>query len=158
GADARAGAPPIRYLSLTVQKAYRAERVRIPTGMNFAAPPERVWPLKERLLQPIFLRAGTGGAGGEVISLARTQPVRRTRKEETALAPPSRYVADPKGLAELVQTLRPLLDADPRLAVDTEFIRERTYAPVLEIVQVAASAPDGVHIALIDVPAVGGDL
>lgn len=42
--------------------------------------------------------------------------------------------------------------SDRRIAIDTEFIRERTYAPVLEMVQVAS--PNG-HIGLIDVPAIG---
>lgn len=40
---------------------------------------------------------------------------------------------------------------DRRIAIDTEFIRERTYAPVLEMVQIAS--PNG-HIGLIDVPAI----
>ena len=42
---------------------------------------------------------------------------------------------------------------DARLALDTEFIRERTYEPVLELVQV--STADGL-IALLDIPALGG--
>ena len=41
---------------------------------------------------------------------------------------------------------------DRRIAIDTEFIRERTYSPVLEMVQIAS--PSG-HIALLDVPAIG---
>lgn len=41
---------------------------------------------------------------------------------------------------------------DPRLALDTEFIRERTYEPVLELVQVGTA--DGT-IALLDIPALG---
>ena len=53
----------------------------------------------------------------------------------------------------LCDELAPLLAADPRLAIDTEFIRERTYTPLLEVIQVAAD--EGNFIALIDVPAVG---
>ena len=66
----------------------------------------------------------------------------------------SLYVADAGGLETLAARLAPALAADPRLAFDTEFIRERTYKPVLEIVQVATA--DG-FIALVDVPALGGD-
>ena len=65
-------------------------------------------------------------------------------------------VADPAALADLVGRLRDALAGDPRLGIDTEFIRERTYAPVLEIVQVAADG--GKLVAVIDVPALGGDL
>ncbi|WP_395091147.1 ribonuclease D [Armatimonas sp.] len=48
--------------------------------------------------------------------------------------------------------LKGRLADDPRLALDTEFIRERTYEPVLELVQVSTS--DGL-IALLDIPALG---
>nr|WP_309693941.1 ribonuclease D [Armatimonas sp.] len=48
--------------------------------------------------------------------------------------------------------LKGRLADDPRLALDTEFIRERTYEPVLELVQV--STADGL-IALLDIPALG---
>jgi ribonuclease D len=66
------------------------------------------------------------------------------------------YIDTPASLAALTTSLRDSLSRDPRLAFDTEFIRERTYAPVLEIVQVASG--DGSVIAIIDVPALGGDL
>ncbi|MES2460626.1 MAG: HRDC domain-containing protein [Armatimonadota bacterium] len=66
------------------------------------------------------------------------------------------YIDTPASLAKLTEALRDSLTRDPRLAFDTEFIRERTYAPVLEIVQVATG--DGSVIAIIDVPALGGDL
>ena len=56
----------------------------------------------------------------------------------------------------LVFKLRDALSHDPRLAIDTEFIRERTYAPVLEVVQVAADR--GHLIGILDVPALGGNL
>lgn len=56
-------------------------------------------------------------------------------------------------LDALCADLKTRLAADPRLFIDTEFIRERTYEPVLEIVQVGTS--DGM-IALLDVPALGG--
>ena len=56
----------------------------------------------------------------------------------------------------LVDRLREALARDNRLAFDTEFIRERTYAPVLEIIQVAAD--EGRLIGIIDVPALGGNL
>ncbi len=70
-------------------------------------------------------------------------------------SPDSLYVADADGLRELAERLEPALAADPRLAFDTEFIRERTYKPVLEIIQVATA--DG-FIAILDVPALGGEL
>ncbi len=66
------------------------------------------------------------------------------------------YVADKDGLALLVERLRDELDRDSRLGIDTEFIRERTYLPVLEILQVAACG--GQFVAVVDVPALGGDL
>ena len=66
------------------------------------------------------------------------------------------YVADHATLADVVQRLRDELSRDPRLGIDTEFIRERTYAPVLEVVQVATAG--GEFVAVIDVPALGGDL
>ena len=56
-------------------------------------------------------------------------------------------------LRQAVDDLRVRIAGDPRLAVDTEFIRERTYAPVLELVQVASA--DGT-VLLVDVPAIGG--
>ena len=67
----------------------------------------------------------------------------------------SLYVADAAGLAALGERLHTSLTDDPRLAFDTEFIRERTYAPVLEVIQVATS--DG-FVALLDVPALNGEL
>ena len=73
---------------------------------------------------------------------------------DTAASFASLYVADAASLAELAERLEPALAADPRLAFDTEFIRERTYKPVLEIIQVATS--DG-FIAIVDVPALRGD-
>jgi len=66
----------------------------------------------------------------------------------------SLYVSDAVSLAALAERLEPALAADPRLAFDTEFIRERTYKPVLEIVQVATS--DG-FVAIVDVPALNGE-
>ncbi len=66
------------------------------------------------------------------------------------------YVADRNGLDRLAGRLREELARDARLALDTEFIRERTYTPVLEIVQVAAAG--GEFVALVDVPAVGDGL
>ena len=65
----------------------------------------------------------------------------------------ARYIADLADFQRLLHDLRARLATDPRLAVDTEFIRERTYRPLLEIVQVATS--DGL-IALLDIPALGG--
>lgn len=67
--------------------------------------------------------------------------------------PSERYVASASELATLLADLRPRLADDPRLALDTEFIRERTYTPLLEIVQVATA--DGL-VALLDIPAIGG--
>jgi ribonuclease D len=55
-------------------------------------------------------------------------------------------------LTTLVQEWQEPLQKDPRLAIDTEFIRERTYRPVLEIVQLALSTGE---IALLDVPKIG---
>ncbi|MCX6368561.1 MAG: ribonuclease D [Armatimonadetes bacterium] len=59
----------------------------------------------------------------------------------------------PDELEKLSTELAARLDTDPRLAIDTEFIRERTYEPVLELVQVGTV--DGM-IALLDVQALGG--
>jgi ribonuclease D len=64
-------------------------------------------------------------------------------------------ISSVRQLDDFVASLKATLATDPRLAIDTEFIRERTYSPVLEIVQIAVS--DGV-VALIDVPALGGTL
>ena len=58
----------------------------------------------------------------------------------------------PDELDELYATLTERLADDPRLAIDTEFIRERTYEPVLEVVQVGTA--DGT-IALLDIQALG---
>jgi ribonuclease D len=60
----------------------------------------------------------------------------------------------PQGLADACAQLREALQSDPRLALDTEFIRERTYAPVLEVVQLAA----GETVVLIDAAALQGRL
>jgi ribonuclease D len=76
--------------------------------------------------------------------------------KEFVITPPALYVATPEALRDLAHRLQPLLSQDPRLALDTEFIRERTYLPVLEIIQVAADG--GRFIALIDFPAVGSNL
>lgn len=65
-------------------------------------------------------------------------------------------IADRNGLDLLAEQLRTALAEDPRLAFDTEFIRERTYTPVLETVQVAAAS--GQIVAVIDVRALAGDL
>ena len=66
----------------------------------------------------------------------------------------SLYVSDAASLQALAERLEPALASDPRLAFDTEFIRERTYKPVLEIVQVATS---GGFVAIVDVPALKGE-
>ena len=66
------------------------------------------------------------------------------------------YISTQEGLRDLTLRLRDLLSDDSRLALDTEFIRERTYLPVLELIQVAAD--NGNFIALIDFPAVGNTL
>ena len=70
--------------------------------------------------------------------------------------PPALYVSRPSDLADLALQLKTAMGRDARLCFDTEFIRERTYAPVLEIVQVASG--DGSVLALIDVPALRDDL
>ncbi len=70
--------------------------------------------------------------------------------EDTTIT--SRYIADRRSLEELCAELESTLAQDPRLGLDTEFIRERTYSPVLEIIQI--SAVGGKLIAVIDVPAV----
>ncbi|MBC8135818.1 MAG: ribonuclease D [Fibrella sp.] len=75
--------------------------------------------------------------------------------EPADYSPSSLYVADAESLRALADQLQTSLAADPRLAFDTEFIRERTYKPVLEIIQV--STADG-FIAIIDVPALKGEL
>lgn len=62
-------------------------------------------------------------------------------------------ISRPADLAALCAELKTHLATDPRLAIDTEFIRERTYDPVLEVVQVGTA--DGT-IALLDLPALGG--
>jgi ribonuclease D len=64
----------------------------------------------------------------------------------------SHWIESPNALATLVQEWQVPLQKDPRLAIDTEFIRERTYRPVLEIVQLALSTGE---IALLDVPKIG---
>ncbi|MBC8102932.1 MAG: HRDC domain-containing protein [Cytophagales bacterium] len=66
------------------------------------------------------------------------------------------YIDTPAALATLAEPLRESLTKDPRLAFDTEFIRERTYSPVLEIVQI--SSGDGSLIAILDIPALKGEL
>ena len=65
-------------------------------------------------------------------------------------------IAEKASLPALDERLRSALADDARLALDTEFIRERTYLPVLETIQVAA--PGGEIVAVVDVPALGGDL
>lgn len=75
--------------------------------------------------------------------------------ESSDYSPTSLYVADAESLRILADQLHTSLASDPRLAFDTEFIRERTYKPVLEIIQVATA--DG-FIAIIDVPALKGEL
>ena len=78
---------------------------------------------------------------------------------QSSAAPPAggetAYVGDASALAALGERLRAALANDPRMGIDTEFIRERTYKPVLEIVQVATN--DG-FIGIVDVPALGGEL
>jgi ribonuclease D len=60
----------------------------------------------------------------------------------------------PAALAGICQELYISLQSDPRLAIDTEFIRERTYAPQLELIQLAA----GDTVALVDATALKGQL
>jgi ribonuclease D len=64
----------------------------------------------------------------------------------------SHWIESPHALAALVHEWQEPLQKDPRLALDTEFIRERTYRPVLEIIQLALSTGE---IALLDVPKIG---
>ena len=66
------------------------------------------------------------------------------------------YIADRTSLDRFVQSLQTALEADSRLAIDTEFIRERTYHPLLEVVQIAAS--NGALIGVLDIPALNNDL
>ncbi len=72
-----------------------------------------------------------------------------TPDARSAPAPPS---------IELIQTSKKLaslchdLAASPLIALDSEFIREKTYYPVLEIVQIADGRG---RIALLDIPALG---
>ncbi|MDX1931377.1 MAG: ribonuclease D [Capsulimonadales bacterium] len=73
-----------------------------------------------------------------------------SHSEDTKIS--ARYVSDRSSLESVCLEFRNALANDSRLALDTEFIRERTYHPVLEIIQV--SADGGRLIALIDVPAV----
>jgi len=63
-------------------------------------------------------------------------------------APNTRYVDTPDALHALCE----ILAGCDRLAIDTEFIRERSYAPKLELIQVAT--PDGL-IAVIDYAKLG---
>ncbi len=64
-------------------------------------------------------------------------------------------ITDPDDLIQHLDELRLALGADPRLAIDTEFVRERTYAPLLEVVQLAASTGPAL---LIDAAALRGQL
>ena len=66
------------------------------------------------------------------------------------------YVSRPAELVDLAARLHGAMGRDARLCFDTEFIRERTYAPVLEIVQIASG--DGSVLALLDVPALRDNL
>jgi ribonuclease D len=63
-------------------------------------------------------------------------------------APNTRYVDTPEALSALCE----ILSGCDRLAIDTEFIRERSYAPKLEIIQIAT--PDGL-VAVIDYAKLG---
>jgi ribonuclease D len=65
------------------------------------------------------------------------------------------YITTHTALEKTCAAFRTLLEHDPRLAVDTEFVTERTYAPVLELVQIASA--DG-RVALIDVQALGDEI
>ena len=65
-----------------------------------------------------------------------------------APAAPTRYVDTPDELHALCE----LLSGCDRLAIDTEFIRERSYAPKLELIQVAT--PEGL-VAVIDYAKLG---
>ena len=71
----------------------------------------------------------------------------------TSNAPQLAYtlISDVTSLARSIELWTQDTVTDRRIAIDTEFIRERTYAPVLEMVQIAS--PNG-HIGLIDVPAI----
>ncbi len=101
---------------------------------------------------------GENQSQGKPLRVTNIRIMQRSFQETTAssdYSPASLYVADAAGLRTLAERLQPALAADPRLAFDTEFIRERTYKPVLEIIQV--STADG-FIAILDVPALKGEL
>jgi ribonuclease D len=64
-------------------------------------------------------------------------------------------ITDPDELIDALDALRLQLGADPRLAIDTEFVRERTYAPLMEVVQLSAASGPAL---LIDAAALKGHL
>ncbi len=66
-----------------------------------------------------------------------------------------RFVSAPADLDSALKGLGSALAKDPRLAVDTEFVREKSYTPWLELVQLATS--DG-QIVLIDTRTLDGKL
>ena len=78
------------------------------------------------------------------------------RRERRTGISESLYIDSLPALEAFGPRLKAALERDPRIALDTEFIRERTYAPVLEIVQVAVE--EGNLIALLDVTALKGEL
>ncbi len=51
----------------------------------------------------------------------------------------------PAALAEAVDAMRTVLARDNRLAIDTEFVGEKTYEPLLELIQVA-TADGAIHL------------
>ena len=65
-----------------------------------------------------------------------------------------RYITRHTELTAFCEELRTALQADPRLAIDTEFVRERTYLPQLEMIQVATSSG---LIGLLDMQGLHGD-
>jgi ribonuclease D len=66
-----------------------------------------------------------------------------------------RFVDTVEAMHEAIADLRIGLARDPRLALDTEFVREKSYIPWLELVQLATS--DG-RIVMIDTRALDGQL
>lgn len=69
----------------------------------------------------------------------------------------SRYITSRQEMESLIAGWEPVLARDARLGIDTEFIRERTYAPLLEVVQLAVRDGEEVDVALVDIPALGND-
>jgi ribonuclease D len=66
-----------------------------------------------------------------------------------------RFVDTTEHLIDAISALRVSLAQDPRLALDTEFVREKSYTPWLELVQLATA--DG-QIVMIDTRTLDGKL